>query len=196
MHKHLMIAGTHAIGKSTTAKKLAEKYPNLFFIPSFAGRVAKDMGYDLNKSPSPKEILAYQRKLLVTFQMSYEATFEMDTLYDRSPLDFAVYTCLALRDVPGLEAELEDYIGECIQTTKAYCTHLIIPEADLTAKYESKDNRPDFSEEQVTYREDYMALLFEYAKEVQHFATIIQVPADKQYQDRVDYVAAILEEIV
>jgi hypothetical protein len=190
-----MIAGPHAIGKTTTAKKLAEIYPDLFYVPSFAQRVARDMGYDLNKSPSPREVLAYQERVLMTFQMSYEATFEMSTLYDRSPLDFAVYTCLQLRDCDEHEIQdaLNKYIHECIESTKAYCDCLIIPQADLTAEYESKDNRPEFSDEQVSYREDYAALLEEYTSKVSHFTKIIRVPVSEQYDDRIAYIMSQLE---
>jgi hypothetical protein len=196
MPKTIMISGPHAIGKSTTAEKLATKH-DFLFVSSFAGKIAKDMGYDLNNNPNPKEILAYQWKLLRAFQMHFEATAETDTVYDRSPLDFAVYTIMEFQKRDGYGTyvkEVAEYVKECFKTTDGYCSLLVIPEADLDAAYEDKGNRPTFSEEQVQYRKNYERILKLYAGDLE-LADILIVPADKQYDERVQFISEAIEKL-
>lgn len=197
MPKTVMISGPHAIGKSTTAKKVAEKF-DFLFVNSFAGKIAKEMGYDLNsKERSPDDILKYQWAVLKAFQMHFEATTETDTIYDRSPLDFAVYTVMELQkyDTFGTHTrKVAEYVKECVKTTDGYCDILFIPEADLEAAYEDKGNRPTFSEEQVAYRKQYQRILKLFAGDLK-IAKAIVVPEDKQYDERVAFISEVMEKL-
>lgn len=189
MHKKtIMITGPHAIGKTTTATKLYEKHPDYMFLPSVAGKIAKDMDYDLNDNPTPQETLAYQKRLLTAFQMQYETTLELDTVFDRSPLDLAAYLYLQLKNVIELQDEVQKYIQQCILTTMGYCHYLIIPEADLEEPYETKGNRPAYSEEQVLYRKEYIELVKKWAEDTKHLCKVIHVPVDKQYDERIKFI--------
>lgn len=196
MPKTIMITGPHAIGKTTTAESLAKLHPKLLFIPSFAGGIAKEMNYDLNKNPSIAETLAYQNRVLTAFEMSYDITLDENTIYDRSPLDFAAYTVLQLVRKANKEEliELHNYIERCITATMGFCDYLVIPEADLTVPYENKGNRPEFSEEQIEYRKKYSNLINMYANRVKDYPTIIRVPVGYQYEDRVKFIEDAIEE--
>lgn len=184
-----MISAPHAVGKSTTAQKLADRY-GFLFVSSFAGKIAKEMDYDLNKERTPEQILEYQHRLLKAFQMHYEATDDVDTVYDRSPLDFAVYTVMEIRkhDHDGRYVKrVAAYVKECIETTDGYCDFLIIPEANLEEPYEDKDNRPSFSTEQIVYRKTYSLILDFYVTDLT-LTKVVRVPIDKQYDERVQFI--------
>lgn len=195
MSKRIMISGPHAIGKTTTAEKVAERYPSMLYMPSIAGRIAKEMGYDLNANPAAKDTLNYQWTLLEAVTTQYEATQEINTIYDRSPLDGAAYARLQLRDCKDdiILEELKRYMTQCALTTMAYCDLLIMPQADLTLPYNDKGNRPSFSEAQVKYRQTYAEMIKGYAEGCQ-LVKKLYVPVDKQYDDRIDYIWDWLED--
>jgi hypothetical protein len=190
-----MFTGPHGIGKSTTAKGLYRCLPgDYLFIPSFAGAVAKRYNFDLNKPFNMEALLDYQWMVLETFKMSYEITAAMNTIYDRSPIDFAVYATLALEGKPTYAAHLNQYWNACKAATLDYCDILIIPEADLTAGYENKGNRPEFNEAQIEVRKHYTKLVDDMVPLVEEKVRIVRIPIEHQNQDRVTFLLKELKE--
>ena len=176
----VMFTGVHGIGKSATAIKLNKLLPSYLYIPSFGGPVAKRMGFDLNQPHTSEQLLAYQERVLDTFIESYKATAFVDTIYDRSPNDIAAYTHFGLgEDNPRLSS----FVSKCLHATTKYCDVLVYPEADLTTPMEAKYNRPSSIDRQAFDR-----LLDQYASRVQTKVTIIDVPKEHQYDDRVNFV--------
>jgi hypothetical protein len=183
----IMIAGPHAIGKSTTATALSAAL-DYGMVGSIAGPLAKRLRFDLNENPKPVDIAKYQLELEKAFELVLIATDSMKTVYDRSPLDLAAYTTLGLRDNPELDDFLKSYVDTCIHMTSRYCDVLILPEADLEAPYEDKGNRPKFDEDQAQYRTDYAGLIDYYVERLAATVKVIRIPAIKQYGARVDFV--------
>jgi hypothetical protein len=191
----IMLTGPHAIGKSATATNLANLMGGYFFVPSFAGAVAKKMNFDLNKPYTPEQLIAYQRGVLDAFLMSYEATAEMNTVYDRSPLDFLAYMALAFINNPeynSLIEDFEDYEAACLNAVNKFCDYLILPEADLAEAYEHKHNRPKFDATAAKQRLEYTDTVKSYFTLLDGVKRVITVPFQYQYEDRVNY---ILKEI-
>lgn len=180
-----MFSGPHGIGKSVTAKKVAEATKTMF-VTSVAGVVAKHMNFDLNKPYDPMDAARYQYEVLRVLRYIYEATEHGDTVFDRSPLDSAVYLTMAFREDPEYDDIVKEYTEKCITLTNEHCHVLVIPEADLTQEYEDKHNRPTYSSAQASYRQDYADLLDYYAEQVK--CQVIRVPVDKQYENRFNYI--------
>jgi hypothetical protein len=193
MPKVVMVSGPHAIGKSETCTKLVEKHPEYNYIGSFAGEIAKKVGYDLNSNPSAKDTLAYQWQVLRRFQSSFEDNLGKNTLYDRSPLDFAAYAILQLEnnEDKDIKLELGKYVKECLDTTKGYCELLVIPEADFDAPYDDKVNRPSFDKNQSVFRQNYMKVLRILSWQLDWIKVEI-VPVRYQYDDRVQFISDLL----
>lgn len=191
MCNRVMFAGPHGIGKTTTAKQIAE-HTDYMLVTSVANKVAKSMRFDLNAKFNPMDAAKYQYEVLKVLGFIYEATEYGDTVFDRSPLDSAVYLTMALRDNPEYTDLIHEYTDSCVALTNKYCHVLVIPEADLTQPYEDKDNRPRFDEKQAEYRQDYMDLLDHLAEKVT--CQVIRVPVDKQYKKRFNFIKKALAE--
>lgn len=191
----IMFTGPHAIGKTTTAKKLAEKLGgNHLFIPSFVGAVATKCGFDLNKPHTVNQLFSFQNRVFDTYEMSYEATSQVATVYDRSPVDFIAYMTLALRDKPEYATALKAYVDRCLDLTNKYCTMLVIPRADVSETYEAKHNRPDFTEEQVRVRSDYYDIIDYYLDRVHKKIHVVDIPVEYQFDKRLNFILEYINE--
>lgn len=183
--KRVMFTGAHGIGKSASAMKLNRLLPDYLYIPSFAGTVAKRMGYDLNRSPSAAQTIAYQERVLEVFVESFKATALMDTIYDRSPNDIAAYFRTALQDTGQHESHIVDFEHRCLAATRRYCDILVYPEADLTEVMANKHNRPTGAKYE---RQGFDKLLDSYVQRVASAVKVIDVPKEYQYDARVQYI--------
>ena len=187
-----MISGPHSIGKTTTAKLLAEElgYTN---VHSVAAQVAGNYGYDIDKC-EPNDIIRHQERILEAFQYVYEATKEAKVVHDRSPLDFYAYTVMQLRNSKGKH---NDFIGtyreQCIKTINENCDLLVIPVVDWNEPYEHKDGRPVWTKEQAKYREEYHKIVKSVASMTSESIREIFVPIEHQYKDRVWYIINTIE---
>ncbi len=182
----VMLTGAHGIGKSATALNLSKLQPEFLYIPSFAGSVAKRLGYDLNKNPTPEEAVVYQENVLNIFVESYKATACVHSVYDRSPIDLAAYCRVALQDIPGYEKYIAFYTRRCLEATIEYCDVLVYPDFDKTEDMEPKYNRPTGDK---WNRTEFDKLIDSLVQKVAHSKLkIIDVPAEYQYADRVDFI--------
>jgi hypothetical protein len=196
MVKRLMFIGPHAIGKSTSAEKLAEVLPNAAFIPSCVSDLAANMGYDINKPRTQQEILRFQLAVLQAYEIQYMEPPEAEILvYDRSPMDFAIYAAL---ETQSMDNEVTSYIEQCMNMTAKHCDVLIHPLADLTAPYEAKHNRPTDTEDQLDYRTqyDYLANFYGGVGQVMKQYQRIQVPVEHQFDARIEFIAEKLKGIL
>ena len=189
MPLRIMISGPHAIGKTTTAKALVKAFPTLTFIPSLATTVANELDFDLNKNPSQEEIMNYQERLLASYKFHFELTEKTNSIYDRSPLDLMAYLALGIGDEasPEMLERVGKYGAKCADLMMKHCDCLILPEADLTEKYDSKEKRPECTPEQIKYRSDYTTLINHCAASLESRVKVVKVPAEFQYEERVDY---------
>lgn len=179
----VMFTGPHGIGKSQTCMKLNKARPHYLYIPSFAGPVAKRMGFDLNKPHTPDQLIEYQERVLEVFLESYKMTASVDTIYDRSPIDLAAYMAMGLPHWRYSE-RVADFAKRCILATREYCDILIYPEADLTEQMEDKYNRPKaYDREAFDHRIDYYVSQLHSNK-----VKVIDVPKEYQYDERVNYI--------
>jgi hypothetical protein len=191
MPLRIMITGPHAIGKTTTAKALVKKFPSLTFVPSLATVVANELNYDLNKKPSHEEIMNYQERLLQAYKFHFELTGKTNSIYDRSPLDLMAYAGLGLGDDCSEEMleRVGQYSAKCADLMMQHCDCLIIPECDLSEKYDSKEKRPEWEPAQAKLREQYVHIVEHCADSLRHRIRVIKVPSQYQYEDRVEYLA-------
>lgn len=176
----IMLTGTHATGKSQTAMKVAEAL-GYKYIPSFAGPVAKDMGFDLNRPHTPQQLLLYQHAVLRAFRNSFNETTGENVIYDRSPNDLATYTYFGIKGHEEYEVEMRRFIRDCLDVTEQYCHLLIYPEAELEVEMEGKFNRPA----------NYDRLEFDKAIKFYFNYTNVPrllVPIEYQYEKRVQYI--------
>lgn len=177
------MTGPHGIGKSQTCIKLNKALPDHLYVPSFAGPVAKRMGFDLNKPHTTQQLLAYQERVLETFIESYKATAFVNTIYDRSPNDIAAYFRT------GLNGHSQDIVvrfeERCLEITRRYCDILIYPEADFSEPMANKPNRPT---DKKYERRSFDKLLDYYATRVGNDVTVIDVPVEYQYDARVTFI--------
>lgn len=183
-----MLSGPHAIGKSETARKLSANL-NYVFVTSIAGFLAKKESYDINNACA-YDIISYQNELFSTFEAIHEAMKENRCVFDRSPLDFAVYNIIQLEKLTqNYKGLMKSYAEECIKLTVQTCDLLIIPEADLEEEYEHKDGRPACDEGFVKYRERYVELLNQLVAATEECGVkVIRVPAEHQYEERLEYI--------
>jgi hypothetical protein len=192
MGRTIMISGPHAIGKSHTAKSLAYEL-GYASIGSTAGFVAEKMHYKFGEA-LPLEIAEYQGQVAKAFEFVMEATKECDTVFDRSPLDFATYLTMELGKTPDFDTVIKSYQEYCVELTKKYCDVLILPMADYSESYDIKAGRPAFNMEQVNYRQSYADLLEYFVEQLpKDNIKVITVPIDKQYGQRVNYLLARLK---
>lgn len=183
-----MISGPHAIGKTTTAKAIAEKTDSLL-VGSIAGFVAQRLKYKIDNNPANIDTAKYQQEVLNGFELVCEATYGNNRVFDRSPLDFTVYLALALRgDLSLHNSIMHHYSRRCIELTNRHCDVLILPQADLNETYESKPGRPAFTEKQKQFRKDYSEMLNLYRLSIDSRVKVFNVPVDKQYEKRVKYI--------
>lgn len=187
MGNSIMVTGPHAIGKTTTAKEIADLTGRLF-IGSIAALVAKRLNFDFDTNTSPVDRAKYQFEILKGSEFIYEATALVPTIHDRSPLDFAAYLALSLIDHSQYDNIVKEYVHMCVQYTNDYCDVLVIPETDLTEPYEDKDGRPRFTDEQITYRERYAKVLNIMVDRLSSTVKVIRVPKDKQFGDRTKFI--------
>jgi hypothetical protein len=183
-----MMCGVHGIGKSATAIKLNKHLPDYLYIPSFAGPVAKRMGFDLNQPHTADKLMQYQERLLEVFIESYKATTYVPTIYDRSPIDLAAYMTYAQNNHNLPLVAVNKFTRRCVEATQEYCDILVYPEADLSEAMEAKSNRPSaYDRTEFDRIIDSFVMLIPNDK-----PKVIDVPVQYQYQDRVNY---ILEQI-
>lgn len=183
----IMFTGPHGIGKTTTAQQLAKDLGYMFY-PSFAGKLAKEMGYDLNESPDAQATYDYQVKLLDQFTVTYQALSFTNVVFDRSPIDFATYMTMQLKGKPQLTPVLRQYQEACFEITNNHCDVLVIPKSDLKEPYDPKGNRPNYDpagKERYEYT-DYVNTFSLYLEPDK--VDIIVVPIEYQFQDRIDYI--------
>lgn len=194
MPKRIMFTGPHAIGKSSTAKKLADINSFFIYVPSVAGLVAKYLGYDLNDKPSLQQTFDYQVALLDALVDQYKGNDEDDVtyIYDRSPIDLMVYMTMAFAGKEDMDNSLFCYFKECYNTLIKYCTLLVLPQADLSEPYENKPNRPIASNpiyDRVKYSEMVDAVLkVPLLKDL----NVIRIPKEFQYDTRVNFLKGYL----
>lgn len=192
MALRIMITGPHGIGKTDTAIKLSnQSRPPLIHMPSMAGQIAKEMNYDLNNNPTPLERIAYQEALLKALVFQYKCVEKTHVIFDRSPIDLMAYLALSIKDedmTKEITERLDAYGEACREATEKYCDVLILPEADYSAAYDKKDNRPDFSEEQVKFRAEYALFSKMLASMLTRKVKVLVVPGQYQFDERVEYI--------
>jgi len=184
----VMFTGPHGTGKSTTALELSRLMPGFLYIPSFAGPVAKEVGFDINKPFTPEDLIFYQEKVFSAFEESFKVNKDNTVMYDRSPLDIAAYLAAGLEGKFHFANYVERFVDRCISLCLDYCDMLILPKADLSETMEDKFNRPTgdtYNRVKFQNRiETYIARI-EAAGSKMH---IIIIPEEYQYQDRINYI--------
>jgi hypothetical protein len=175
-----MFTGTHGIGKSATAEKLAKEL-GYSYIPSFAGPVAREMGFDTNQPHTPEQVFEYQWEVLKTFVKSFEEN--PHAVYDRSPNDLMVYISFALMENLSKNfGEAISFTEACYAATKEYCDLLILPQADFNLPMEEKFNRP------VSYNREKFSEIISLACGKSEPKRKLIVPVEYQYDDRLQYI--------
>lgn len=186
----LMLCGPHNIGKSQTCEKLTEILSGFKYVESPVSNIAKEMGYNLNANPAPKQVIDFQWRVLKEFEQLYLEN-SRNTIFDRSPLDLIGYMTLALRDKPEYDLDLLNYCLAALADTEKYCDILVYPEADLTAPIEDKYNRPT----DLQAREDLAANIYYNFRYVVRSRKKIYVPETEQYERRVKFIVKELGEL-
>jgi hypothetical protein len=183
-----MFTGVHSIGKSASAIKLAKTLPSYLYIPSFAGPVAKRMGFDLNQPHTTEQLIDYQERVLETFVESFKVTHGTDVIYDRSPNDLAAYMVTGIfnsnHNYKHLSAA-NSFVNRCLEATRTYCDVLVYPEADLNVPIKFKPNRPLGVEYD---RVQFDKILDYYTHAVSKTVKVIDIPMEYQYDDRINFI--------
>ena len=141
---NIFLTGASGTGKSTLALALNQKYPDFLFIPSFVTKVARRIGFDINKPYTFKERLNFQEKLLEPYLFYVEAGAKAPMIFARSPLCMAAYLdCepAMTRDDWGAVVR---YVDDCIDLVEDHCD-LLVYCPPLASGVEPRDDRPDLS---------------------------------------------------
>lgn len=176
----IFFTGCHGTGKSQTAIKVAEAL-GYEYIPSFAGPIAKDMGFDLNQPHTPRQLILYQERVLEAFCDSFIDKRGENVIYDRSPNDIAAYAYFGIKGYEEYEVQMRRFIRDCLDITEQYCDLLIYPRAELITEMEDKFNRPTaYNRSQF---DETIRFYFNYSR-----VNKLEVPVEYQYEKRVQYI--------
>lgn len=124
----LGLCGSHRTGKTTLAKRYAEKN-GLEFVETSASAVFKEMGLDPAKTYDFATRLTVQEAILTAFDKVYAKHVSKLTITDRTPLDLMAYT---LAEATGEAVRSEDqarlsaYIEKCFDVVNKRFLALIV----------------------------------------------------------------------
>lgn len=128
------LIGAHRVGKTTLARRYAEKTGCLFLETSVSA-VFAELGLDPAKPMDFKTRMDVQELVLERLEKQYrEASLKQDVITDRTPLDMVAYT---MADAAG-EAVPEDqqerfakYIDKCFEVTNRYFSVVVLVQPGL-----------------------------------------------------------------
>lgn len=123
------VVGSHRTGKTTLARKYAEKW-NIPFVETKVSAIFKELGVDPSKLNDINERIGIQFEILKrTNELYSSANVLGGFVSDRTPLDMLAYT---LADIGNglLPQETEDlvarYAYECISSTNKYFSTILL----------------------------------------------------------------------
>ena len=128
------LIGAHRVGKTTLARRYAEKNGALFLETSVSA-VFDDMGIDPAGPMDFKTRMDVQEEVLERLEKQYrEVSLKTDVITDRTPLDMIAYTMAdAYGDnVPADQQErFAKYIDKCFEVTNKYFAVVVLVQPGL-----------------------------------------------------------------
>lgn len=123
------ISGAHRVGKSTLAKRYAEKH-GVQFLETSASACFAELGLDPAKTYDFKTRLDVQELILERFETIYKgASVASGAITDRTPLDLIAYTVAdAVGDVvpADQQARFARYVSKCFEVLNKYFAFVVI----------------------------------------------------------------------
>jgi hypothetical protein len=118
------ICGSHRVGKTTLAERLAQ-HKGVPFLPTKVGEIFAELHLDVNDDLTFIERLSVQRTILERCSLMWDSE-QSGFVTDRTPIDFISYLLLSIDAHTTTENDLlVDYITECYSVVNSTFTQII-----------------------------------------------------------------------
>jgi hypothetical protein len=122
------LAGAHRTGKTTLARKFAEKH-GWKFAETSVSAIFRDLGHDPSEKFDFRTRLTIQEQILIRLSRFYREVSGTNVITDRTPLDFMAYTmaeAIGNEVLPEDQARFKRYIDDCYEATNRWFSEIIV----------------------------------------------------------------------